>query len=59
MFTAFVFLATLAAQLGAYALYRSYKASADRLAANELRRSLRPRADGSAMIGARNRLGED
>lgn len=59
MFFALVFLAALAAQLGGYALYRSYKASADRLAANELRRSLRPRADGGAMIGARNRLGED
>lgn len=59
MFTAFVFVAALAAQLGGYALYCSYKASADRLAANELRRSLRPRGDGGAMIGARNRLGED
>lgn len=29
------------------------------LAADELRRSLRPRADGGQMIGARNRLGED
>ncbi len=59
MFFAIVFFAVLAIQIGAYALYRSYKASADRLAANELRRSLRPRADGGAMIGARNRLGED
>lgn len=59
MFFALVFAAALAAQLGGYALFRSYKASADRLAANELRRSLRPRADGGQMIGARNRLGED
>lgn len=59
MFFAIVFFAVLAIQIGAYALYHSYKASADRLAANELRRSLRPRADGGAMIGARNRLGED
>lgn len=59
MFFALVFLAVLAIQIGAYALYRSYKASADRLAANDLRRSIRPRADGGAMIGARNRLGED
>jgi len=55
MFFALVFAAALAVQLGGYALYRSYKASADRLAANELR----PRADGGATIGARNRLGED
>lgn len=59
MFFALVFAAALAVQFGGYALYRSYKASADRLAANELRRSLRPRADGGQMIGARNRLGED
>lgn len=59
MFFALVFLAVLAIQIGAYAFFRSYKASADRLAANELRRSLRPRADGGQMIGARNRLGED
>lgn len=59
MFFALVFLAALAVRLGGYALFRSYKASADRLAANELRRSLRPRADGGQMIGARNRLGED
>lgn len=59
MFTAFVFAAALAIQIGAYALYRSYKASADRLAADELRRSFRPRADGGTMIGARNRPGEN
>lgn len=59
MFTALVFLAALAIQIGAYALFCSYKASADRLAANELRRSLRPRADGGQFIGARDRLGED
>lgn len=59
MFFALVFAAALAVQLGGYALFRSYKASADCLAANELRRSLRPRADGGQMIGARNRLGED
>lgn len=59
MFFALVFAAALAVQLGGYALFRSYKASADRLAANELRRSPRPRADGGQMIGARNRLGED
>lgn len=58
MFFALVFLAVLAIQIGAYALFRSYKASADRLAANELRRSLRPRMGGHA-IGFRNRLGED
>lgn len=58
MFTALVFLAVLAIQIGAYALFRSYKASADRIAANELRRSLRPRMGGHA-IGFRNRLGED
>lgn len=58
MFFALVFAAALAVQLGGYALYRSYKASADRLAANELRRSLRPRMGGHA-IGFRNRLGED
>lgn len=59
MLFALVFAAAMAVQLGGYALYCSYKASADRLAANELRRLLRPRADGGAMIGARNRLGED
>ena len=59
LFKTLLFAAALAVQLGGYALYRSYKASADRLAANELRRSLRPRADGGQMIGARNRLGED
>ena len=59
MFFALVFAAALAVQLGGYALYCSYKASADRLAANELRRSLRPRADGGRFIGAHNRLGED
>lgn len=60
MFFALVFAAVLAVQLGGYALYRSYKASADRLAANDLRRSVRPRADGwDRMVGAHNRLGED
>lgn len=59
MFFALIFAAALAIQLGGYALYRSYKASADRLAADDLHRSFRPRADGGAMIGARNRLGED
>lgn len=59
MFFALVFAIALAVQLGGYALYHSYKASADRLAANELRRLFRPRIDGGRMIGARNRPGEN
>lgn len=59
MFFALVFIAALAVQLGDYALFRSYKASADRLFADRLYRETRPRADGGQFIGARNRLGED
>lgn len=54
-----VFFAALAVQFGLYALFRSYKASADRIAANELSRVTRRRLDGGQFIGARNRLGED
>lgn len=59
MFTALVFLAVLAIQIGAYALWQHIKRECRAAQLREDIAATRPRADGGAMIGARNRLGED
>lgn len=60
MFTALVFLAALAIQIGAYALWQHIKRECRAAQLREDMAATRSRSiNGGAMIGARNRLGED
>lgn len=60
MFTALVFLAALAIQIGAYALWQHIKRECRAAQLREDIAATRSRStNGGAMIGARNRLGED
>lgn len=60
MFTALVFLAVLAIQIGAYALWQHIKRECRAAQLREDMAATRSRSiNGGAMIGARNRLWED
>lgn len=60
MFTALVFLAALAIQIGAYALWQHIKRECRAAQLREDMAATRSRSiNGGQMIGARNRLGED
>ena len=60
MFTALVFLAVLAIQIGAYALWQRIKRECRAAQLREDAAATRLRSiNGGAFIGARNRLGED
>ena len=60
MFTALVFLAALAIQIGAYALWQHIKRECRAAQLREDMAATRSRLiNGGAFIGARNRLGED
>lgn len=60
MFTALVFLAVLAIQIGAYALWQHIKRECRAAQLREDMAATRSRSiNGGAFIGARNRLGEN
>lgn len=60
MFTALVFLAALAIQIGAYALWQHINRECRAAQLREDMAATRSRSiNGGAFIGARNRLGED
>lgn len=60
MFTALVFLAVMAIQIGAYALWQHIKRKCRAAQLREDMAATRSRSiNGGAFIGARNRLGED
>lgn len=60
MFTAIVFLAVMAIQIGAYALWQHIKRECRAAQLREDMAATRSRSiNGGQFIGARNRLGED
>lgn len=58
MFTALVFVATLALLGLGYAVYSSLSNAATRVSANRLASETKRAANSGAMIGARDKLGE-
>lgn len=59
-FTTLVFAAVLALQVGGYALWKSYRAAADRVQREQDRLNTRPRGGlGMSFIGGHDRVGDN